>query len=31
MEVMCCEGGCINGPGVVVKPQIARKFRQDRQ
>ena len=27
IEVMCCEGGCINGPGVVVKPSVALKLR----
>ncbi|MGE4584008.1 MAG: monomeric [FeFe] hydrogenase [Sphaerochaeta sp.] len=27
VEVMCCEGGCINGPGVVVKPSVAVKLR----
>ncbi|NLE15765.1 MAG: 4Fe-4S binding protein [Spirochaetales bacterium] len=27
VEVMCCEGGCINGPGVVVKPSVAMKLR----
>lgn len=27
VEVMCCEGGCINGPGVVVKPSVALKLR----
>lgn len=28
VEVMCCEGGCIAGPGVVTKPQLALKLRQ---
>ncbi|NCC63295.1 MAG: 4Fe-4S dicluster domain-containing protein [Spirochaetia bacterium] len=27
VEVMCCEGGCINGPGVVVKPSVAMRLR----
>jgi len=27
VEVMCCEGGCINGPGVVVKPSVALRLR----
>ncbi|MGD1816902.1 MAG: monomeric [FeFe] hydrogenase [Pleomorphochaeta sp.] len=27
VEVMCCEGGCINGPGTIVKPKIALKLR----
>ncbi len=22
IEVMCCEGGCIAGPGIVTKPQL---------
>jgi iron only hydrogenase large subunit-like protein len=27
VEVMCCEGGCINGPGCVVKPAVAMRLR----
>lgn len=27
VEVMCCDGGCINGPGVVVKPSVALRLR----
>ncbi|MDT4762672.1 monomeric [FeFe] hydrogenase [Sphaerochaeta sp. PS] len=27
VEVMCCEGGCINGPGTVVKPSVAIRLR----
>ena len=27
VEVMCCEGGCINGPGTIVKPAVAMKLR----
>ena len=27
IEVMCCEGGCINGPGTIVKPSVALKLR----
>jgi len=27
IEVMCCEGGCINGPGTVVKPSVAKRLR----
>ncbi|MGH0054406.1 MAG: monomeric [FeFe] hydrogenase [Sphaerochaetaceae bacterium] len=27
VEVMCCEGGCINGPGVVAKPSVALRLR----
>lgn len=27
VEVMCCEGGCINGPGVVAKPSVAIRLR----
>ncbi len=26
VEVMSCEGGCINGPGVISNPVIAGKF-----
>jgi len=25
LEVMACEGGCINGPGVIVSPDISKK------
>ncbi|MBN2618762.1 MAG: 4Fe-4S binding protein [Spirochaetales bacterium] len=25
LEVMACEGGCINGPGVIVNPVISKK------
>lgn len=25
LEVMSCEGGCVNGPGVIVSPQISNK------
>lgn len=28
VEVMCCEGGCMAGPGVVVNPKIAMRLRQ---
>ncbi len=27
VEVMVCEGGCINGPGTIVKPKVAKKLR----
>ncbi|MGD1822926.1 MAG: monomeric [FeFe] hydrogenase [Pleomorphochaeta sp.] len=27
VEVMVCEGGCINGPGTIVKPKVAMKLR----
>lgn len=27
VEVMCCEGGCINGPGTIVKPSVALRLR----
>ena len=27
VEVMCCEGGCIDGPGTIVKPAVAMKLR----
>jgi iron only hydrogenase large subunit-like protein len=27
VEVMCCEGGCISGPGTVVKPSVAKRLR----
>ena len=26
VEVMSCEGGCINGPGVISNPAVARRF-----
>ena len=26
VEVMSCEGGCINGPGVISNPVVARRF-----
>ncbi|PKL14258.1 MAG: hydrogenase assembly protein HupF [Spirochaetae bacterium HGW-Spirochaetae-8] len=28
VEVMCCEGGCLAGPGVVVNPKLAIRLRQ---
>ncbi len=28
VEVMCCEGGCLAGPGVVVNPKLALRLRQ---
>jgi [FeFe] hydrogenase (group B1/B3) len=28
VEVMCCEGGCLAGPGVLVNPKIAMRLRQ---
>jgi len=28
IEVMCCEGGCLAGPGVLVNPKIANRLRQ---
>jgi [FeFe] hydrogenase (group B1/B3) len=28
VEVMCCEGGCLAGPGVLVNPKIAHRLRQ---
>lgn len=28
VEVMACEGGCIAGPGTIVKPQLALKLRK---
>lgn len=28
VEVMCCEGGCIAGPGTIVKPQLAIRLRE---
>lgn len=28
VEVMCCEGGCLAGPGVIVNPKIATRLRQ---
>ncbi len=27
VEVMCCEGGCISGPGTIVKPALAMRMR----
>jgi len=27
VEIMVCEGGCINGPGTIVKPKVALKLR----
>ena len=24
---MCCEEGCLNGPGTIVKPMVAKKLR----
>ncbi|MGD6729979.1 MAG: monomeric [FeFe] hydrogenase [Pleomorphochaeta sp.] len=27
VEVMVCDGGCINGPGTIVQPKIAMKLR----
>lgn len=27
VEVMVCEGGCINGPGTIVNPKLALKLR----
>ena len=27
VEVMCCENGCIAGPGTIVKPQLAMRLR----
>ena len=28
VEVMCCEGGCLAGPGVLVNPKLAQRLRQ---
>lgn len=28
VEIACCEGGCINGCGVAVKPAVALKLRR---
>ncbi len=28
VEVMCCDGGCLAGPGVLVNPKIANRLRQ---
>ena len=28
VEVMTCQGGCIAGPGVIVKPQVALRLRE---
>jgi iron only hydrogenase large subunit-like protein len=30
VEVMSCEGGCINGPGCVVKPSLALRLRNGK-
>ena len=27
VEVMCCEGGCIAGPGTITKPSLAMRLR----
>ena len=27
VEVMCCQGGCVAGPGTIVKPQVALRLR----
>lgn len=27
VEVMVCEGGCLAGPGTIVKPQVAMRLR----
>ena len=27
VEVMVCEGGCLAGPGTIVKPALAVKLR----
>ena len=27
VEVMCCEGGCIAGPGTIAKPSLAMRMR----
>jgi len=27
IEVMICEGGCINGPGTIVSPKLAMRLR----
>ena len=29
IEVMCCEGGCVAGPGTIAKPQLALKLREN--
>ena len=31
VEVMCCEGGCIAGPGTIVKPAVALRLRGGNQ
>ena len=31
VEIMCCPGGCIAGPGTMVTPQAAMKARQNYQ
>ena len=28
VEVMVCQGGCIAGPGTIVKPQVALRLRE---
>lgn len=28
VEVMCCEGGCLSGPGILVHPKLAKRLRQ---
>jgi len=28
VEVMCCEGGCLAGPGVLVNPKLAMRLRE---
>lgn len=25
LEVMACEGGCLNGPGIIVPPKVSKK------
>ena len=30
VEVMACEGGCIAGPGTIVKPALALKLRSQK-
>ncbi len=29
IEVMACEGGCVNGPGNISKPKVAMKLIED--
>ncbi len=31
IEVMCCEGGCIAGPGTIAKPQLALRLRENER